>query len=553
MRPVANMVTGSGKSLVHAMLCEKVLDTPDKRIIQLVPSKKLVEQNHAELMGWTNHPYDIGICCNKLGKNQIHRRAVVAMYQSFYSSRDKAGRFDVCTIDEADMTTPNENSRIRRILSSLLEINPKMLVCGTTGSVYRDDQGFLWDECKKGTPFFTNQCYETDIPDLIAKGYLSKVINISGNIHVDLSGVKTTKSKINDKGDTHEEYNQEMVQVKFVEILPAGAADMRQKADHYNIDTAVIFASSVANAYAIAEQWNESETMRVSHGELSERELDDNLKWLENGSGRRFLVNVGLYIRGFDYRALQMVVLFLATMVIAKYIQMMGRVLRAHDDKEHGYVLDYGTNIERHGAIDNIKPLAKKEGDKPFKICPECSDDDGRPTVCDIKDRECWKCGFEFEKKCDKCGTYNPYDSELCSNDHPPRGRHHIKHGKYELGNKALVLSTETAIYNIDGRVHNEVMYGKGSIPMIKMLMYDEYNELAHTEYLCIEHEGKARDFALMKLMKLCRTPEVYGVICQIGITCRNVIELLDDKDEMKVIKRISVNKKTKEMSWELE
>lgn len=516
--PYVEICTGGGKSLICADITQDVM-VRNKRVIQLVSTKKLVSQNNEEAVKFVTVPNNIGIVCNKLNKIQNHRQAVIAMTKSFYKYRATSGAFDVCLVDECDLVSPLETTQYRKIIKSLLRLNPGMLIGGLTASPYRDDQGMLHDPCKKGMPLFTDLVYSTPMPKMMEEGYLSNITNISGKVHIDLEGVHTIA------GD----YSSAEVGVKFDAILSSAVADLREKSDLFEIQTAVIFASTVANAYRIAEEWGD-DTMRVSHGKLTEKELDDNLEWLEFGQGRRFLVNVGLYIRGFDYQQLQMVGLFLATKVISKYVQIVGRVLRSHDDKPMAYIWDVGTNIARLGPIDALTPPAKKtrSGDVPKKPCiaimGETIEFEG---LIYRKGDECGYANLLSAKKCKVCGAL------YISGDD----------GNYSMQSKAQVLKAkqDASIETFDVSSVYFEEYVKDGVSMIKMLLYDEYVSLIHTDYICIEHTGVAKNIATGKIMALLKDKKSYYEMGKHpgGVCVKTLLFLLGDEYYDKYFKAI--------------
>src|SRR5574343_274066 len=350
--PVADCVTGFGKSLVAAILAEKALKQ-NRRVLILVPSKELCEQNYAELIGYTDYPQKVGMCCVALNKYQTHYQAVVATWTAFLSKRLSIGAFDMVIIDECDLVSYNPKSTLQRILASLRKINPNFLLCGLTGTPYRM-HGSIIEDNKTGTATFNEICYESDIVQLMHDGYLSRVELINSTVHVDLTGVTLSQ------GD----YSPAKAGLKFAEILPDAIEDMRLKFEQHNIDTALIFASSIENAEAILLLWGDNSTMRLVHGKSADHDRREAIKWLKHGSGKRYIVNVGIYTTGFDYKQLECVVLLRATKSKRLYKQIVGRVIRAHADKAVGYLIDYGTNVERLGSIDGTIPpkTVKKSG-----------------------------------------------------------------------------------------------------------------------------------------------------------------------------------------------
>jgi superfamily II DNA or RNA helicase len=93
-------------------------------------------------------------------------------------------------------------------------------------------------------------------------------------------------------------------------------------------------------------------------------------------------VSVGILTKGFDFPAIDLVILQRATTSLALYCQMIGRGSRTDKDngKTHFTVLDYGGNASRHGLWDSPfnwaelwkKQKKKREGLPAVKECPKC-------------------------------------------------------------------------------------------------------------------------------------------------------------------------------------
>lgn len=510
--PYASLCTGSGKSLVAAMLTNKVLNQGG-RVLQIVPSKELTEQNYEEAWHYVDKPEHLGICCAKLHRAQIDKRAVVATYTSFLRRRDYSGAFNLCVIDECALVSPEPESSYQKIARSLLKKNPKMKIIGMDAMPARMDQGMLHEDCVKGKALFTGMAYETDIPTMIKEGYLCHVESISGDVSADLTGVMLTSQG---------EYNTDQMGVKFCAIVKDAVADMRVKFSAYDINTALIFVSTLENARHIVNEWGD-DSLRIAHGNMTTRERNAIVDWLKYGEGNRYIVNVGLYTTGFNFPALDCVVLMLATMSIRKYVQMVGRVIRAYEEKI-GYVLDYGSNIERHGPIDATIPpkTKKKKGDAPRKYCTLVLDENTLfEEVIYKRGEQCNYPNILSAKTCRKCGGEFISESE---------------EGKYSMRSKAQILAakieSETLRHDVGGVVYAKSYSRKDSIPMIKMLIYGNGAELIHTHYICLDHPGKtglnAKDF----VMELFKDYADYYELGQAGVNVDNMTHLLNNAEQ---------------------
>jgi len=512
-RPYAHMSTGSGKALVCAMLVEKCRKQGGRALV-LVPSSELVSQNAKEFHDYTDDVKSYGICSAKLRKNQVTRQIVFATYTSFLKRRATSGSFNILIIDEAHYVSPNPDTSYQKIIRSLLRINPNMKICGLTATPYREKQGYIHLDCVEGKATFTRCCYETNIPDLIKKGYLSHVESISGDIEADLTGVK-----LKSNGD----YNDEEMGQRFENIVIDATKDMRVKFDHYNINTAIVYASNLSNARKIVEEWNDDSTIRLAYGDMPNSERNALTKWLKHGEGRRIVVNVGIFVTGFDYTQLDCVVLFLATKSLVKYVQICGRVIRAHDDKELGYVLCFGGNIDRHGPIDaTIAPKNKKRvGDAPRKSCIAIVEE--TTEFEDLVYRKGDVCGYSnilSAKKCKVCHAEFVTDSET---------------GKYVMRTSGEILKAkiDAETYNYDvSRVTFEKAYSKkDQTEMIKLNFIDESGFIFHNYYLCLNHQGYARHKCITHLLQMMKAPENYPLIASApgGVNVENVLLLFSN------------------------
>lgn len=491
-RPYVSMSTGSGKSIVCAMLAEKCLKQGVRALV-LTPSSELVSQNYAEHFDYTDTKTALGICSAKLGKYQVTKQIVHATYTSFLKKRATSGAFNALIIDEAHYVSPLPNSSYQKIIRSLLRLNPDMKIIGLSATPYREKQGFLHFDCIDGLATFTECAYETNIPQLIKEGYLSHVESISGDIEADLSGVK-----LKSNGD----FNDLEMSYQFDEIVKDAVADMRVKFTHYGIKTALIYASSLENARHIVTEWGDSSTIRLAYGDMPNSERNALVKWLKTDSDNlRAVVNVGLFVTGFDFRQLACVVFMLSTMSLAKYVQIAGRVIRAHDNKDIGYVLDFGGNIERHGPIDETNPprTKKRRADAPKKPCTAIIE-----TPVMYEDLH-YRVG-------DVCGYPNPLSARrcrVCDAEFISEG----SEGKYRMRSRAQLLSEKQAAkdkaaemaftYEVKSVFFEEAISKNSGIKMIKMSFYGEDSEFLANDYLCLNHTGIAKHISIAKVMSL--------------------------------------------------
>jgi len=108
------------------------------------------------------------------------------------------------------------------------------------------------------------------------------------------------------------------------------------------------------------------------------------------------MVNCGILTKGFDYSAVNCIIMYRATKSLALWIQIAGRGGRIEDGKESFKVIDLGGNIARHGFWHmaqewTIEQKKYKEGCAPVKECPECL------RILHASVMLC-KCGYQYPK-----------------------------------------------------------------------------------------------------------------------------------------------------------
>ena len=530
--PYLDCCVSFGKSLVLAEITNLALNL-NKRVLQITPTQELCQQNYIEAFEYIDEPSKLGIVCSGLNKIQTSKQAIICTYGSFLSRRAYSGSFDILLIDECDIVSNDPNTSIRKIIKSLLRINPKMQIIGMSGSPYRMGQGALENDCVKGKALFTECAYQSDISEMIKLGYLSHIRSISSDIHADLSDMGNGNAS---------DYNTKIMGVKFAEIINPAVIDAQEKFKAHDIKTAVIFASTVENAKQIAEEWIDKTEIKLLHGGTPNGERKSILEWLKNGSGNRFVVNVGILTVGFNFPALDCIVLLRATKSLRLYIQMVGRVIRAYTCKKgiekQGMVIDYGSNIDRHGAIDAVNPPkpVKRKGDMPKKLCTITLD----KTIVDKnglthhKGYPCNTSNILSAKKCSTCAAEFIIDSE--TGDYSMRSQAEILQQKADA--KILTLDVDSISY--EWAVSKSAK--SGGTAMIKMQFWDENVELLHKHYICLDHRGKAQTIAKAFIMKMFIIPKDFYMLGTVGVNVQNMIRLLQNNPEFfKVIDQITI------------
>jgi DNA repair protein RadD len=497
-KPYAQICTGGGKSLILAMLSNYALKQ-GARVLQIVPTMELASQNYKEAIGYIDAPEKAGIVCSKLNRFQYGKDLVIATPGSIINKL-RTGLFDFVFVDECHLLSVKPEGQYYKILDKI----GSPYYCGVSATPYRFGQGELHNDCADGKALFTHKVYETDIKRLIAEGYLSHVESISGDVEIDTTDLKM-------KG---RDYDTDLMCVKFDKIMEPAVKDIKLKFEHYGINSALLFCSNLENARKVVELWG-NDDIAMAHGEMNTGDRNRLVNWIKTHPGKRYIVNVGLYTTGFDYPALDCVVFLRATTSLNLYMQICGRVIRAADGKFKGYVLDYGTNIDRFGSIDETLPpvTRKQRKEAPIKVCLLCN------TV-----------NLLNAKKCKDC------EAQFISNN---------EDGLYSMRSRAEILKAkEVQTYDIDEVVYSSDMSSNGN-PMIT-IHFISNNKNIHKEFLNLEHPGNAKNIARAKFRELFKDTNDYYALIKAGreINVDNAYYLLENqKSFFKKIKSINLRK----------
>jgi DNA repair protein RadD len=188
---------------------------------------------------------------------------------------------------------------------------------------------------------------------------------------------------------------------------------------------AIVFANDVKTADIHAEEFIKAGIPAVAlsgHSEDTFRE--ESIEGFANGTGAKVLINVGLFDEGFDVPAVEAVILARVTFSVAKYLQMVGRVLRpvfpegfpletaeqrkhaiASSEKPKAIVIDAVANWERNGlptwprawTLDNREKAASKKDQNEMVAQSICTNE------------MCLQPYPSYYKACPYCGSVKEY------------------------------------------------------------------------------------------------------------------------------------------------
>jgi superfamily II DNA or RNA helicase len=234
--------------------------------------------------------------------------------------------------------------------------------------------------------------------ELVNDGYLSPYRHYA-RVLADFSGLKV-------KGGEYTEASQEMVfeSKKVYDGLIKDLATQQFK-------KAIVFTASIKHCEDVFNRLTAAGFLAIRiHSKSPDCDYTMAQYRSADPTAPNICVSVGILTKGWDYPAVDLVILNRATTSLPLYLQMIGRGSRTSPGKDQFTVLDYGGNYERHGLWDaeidwgkkwNQKPKKKKDGIAPIKLCPKCEYINPVSVSC------CRNCGFIFPAP-----TIEPDDAE---------------------------------------------------------------------------------------------------------------------------------------------
>ena len=494
--PLADLATGTGKSVVIAGLIDEVLaEYPELRVLALVHTRELVQQNVAAFKR-VRPGVEVGVNCSGLRRKDRRQQILFASIQSVKGEDAfSLGLRDLIVIDEAHLV-PGRDAGMYRTLIERLRERSNLRVAGFTATPYRLDSGRL-DEGEGR--IFDRVVYSYGIGDAVLDGWLAPLVSKATLTGVDVSGV-TRRGGEFVEGDLQRAVDREDVTEGACDEIVAYGRDRRSW---------LVFCTGVEHAHHVRD------ALRVrgvrceavsAKTEIGER---DRIIAAFRAGRIQCLTNAMVLTTGFDVAAVDLIAMLRPTLSRGLYIQICGRGTRpvypadfdsngatveeriaaiAGSTKPNCLILDFAKNVLRHGPVD-AAPVdddgARRKGakrdetavrpeDVRAKVCPNCS------TLVELSALVCTApgCGFEWEKP-------------VPLHDHEADAEAVIMTGQRSAA--PVYRDPWVRVVDVEYAKHH-----KRNDPNAPPTLKVEYGcgLVWHTEWVCFEHEGFARQRA---------------------------------------------------------
>jgi len=383
--PLIVLPTGAGKSIVIALLIRQAVEW-GQRVLVVAHRKELLQQNADKIQRLTG--LKVGINSAGLNERDIDSTVICAGIQSVYRDAAEFGKRGLVVIDEAHLISDDGGSMYRQFLDGLQQHNRRLFCVGLTATPYRTGEGSLAGEGK----LFSGVCYEAKTGALIEAGFLSRLTNNPADSQADLKGVKVRGG----------EFVAAEMEAAFTTdtIIHAAVCELTIACE--NRKSILVFCAGVHHAEQVVLALRDLTGQEVGlvTGETHAIERQRVLSDFRNGS-LRWCVNVDVLTTGFDAPGIDAVAVLRATMSPGLFAQIVGRGLRISQGKTDCLILDFGGNLQRHGALDAddygiSKPRNSDGSEAPSKVCPKCKNEVHLSAV------KCSECGHLFVRQMDQ-------------------------------------------------------------------------------------------------------------------------------------------------------
>lgn len=336
--------TGSGKSVVIA---NTAMGLTGKTVV-FQPSKEILVQNFNKFI---SYGYRAGIYSASAGMKYLDNitfATIGSVAKKHHLFRD----YKNIIIDECHLVNA-EDGMYHNFIKSLNHAK----VLGLTATPYRLSSGVdgaMLKFLNRTSPrIFNKVIYSVQNDVLFDNGYLAQLEYYSFNL------VDRTMLQMNSSGT---DFTDASLKGYYRKI------NMPQKTIEYanrillKRNNLLVFCSLIEEAREVA---NGIPGAVVITGQTDQSVRDSILKEFIKGN-IPCVVNVGVLTTGFDFPALEAVLIARSTMSLALYYQIVGRVMRPYTysdgSKKVGWVVDLGGNISFFGKIETMKIEQNERG-----------------------------------------------------------------------------------------------------------------------------------------------------------------------------------------------
>lgn len=330
---VCVLPTGAGKSVVISRIVEQV----GGNFLVLQPSKEILEQNIAKYRALGK---EASIYSAILGQ-RVRSQVTFATIGSIMAKREVFNQYKQIIIDECHVVN-SKGGQYEYFLSNV----PGLTCVGLTATPYRlkssGNTSVIEFLTRIRPAFFKKVIHVTQQSELLEAGYLSP-IQYKRRHEINLKNV-VVKGNEYEENSLMREYRR--VRVEDLIIQEIELLEKERK-------SVLVFTEFIDNLQRI--QTKRPDIQAVT-GNTPTDERADILEKFKTGQIKT-LINVGVLTTGFDYPALDSIIVAKATKSLSLWYQIIGRGQRIAEGKNDCLVVDMCGNLGVLGDVQKLEVL----------------------------------------------------------------------------------------------------------------------------------------------------------------------------------------------------
>lgn len=353
--------TGAGKSIVLADIAYRL----NTDLLVFCPSREILLQNYEKA---TSYGIDCAMYSASVGQKKI-AKVTFCTIGSVKNVSELFRHFKYAMIDEAQYVSNRKKTMYAKFLSEL-----KCKVIGLSATPYRLESycqiNRITNKPKLETakswlqmltdyrkPIFSEIIYNIQIDELLEQGYLAKVryLDAKPKGWEQMKLFKNTSgSDFTDKSVKHA-YDNTRFSAHLADVVRRLLNNTKTGINRNGI---LVFTRFVDEAMELALS---IDGCAVVSGDTPKNEREEILRRFKGGE-IRVVANAACLTTGFDFPALDTVVMARPTMSLALWYQIVGRSIRPHPSKKEAWLVDLAGNIERFGEVSDLRLLQDEKG-----------------------------------------------------------------------------------------------------------------------------------------------------------------------------------------------
>ena len=335
--------TGSGKSVVIA----KIIEPLEGKTVVLQPSKEILEQNYEKFSNYGK----ASIYSASAGEKRIDK-VTFCTIGSIINKKHLFKGLENILIDECHLVNSEAG-----MYQEFIKAFPNAKVLGLTATPYRLETistGPQLTFLTRSTPrIFDKVLYYVQNDLLFNSGFLAELEYYNFDV------VDRSKLQLNASGT---DFTQTSLRRYYKSIdMPSRIVKTAMTILNKR-KSLLIFCSLIEEAISVQKRIPGS---AILTGETKKIEREKILSQFKIGQ-IKCLINVGVLTTGFDYPALEAVLMARSTMSLSLYYQIVGRVMRifTYPDgtKKKGWFVDMGGNYNFFGKIETMRIIENENG-----------------------------------------------------------------------------------------------------------------------------------------------------------------------------------------------